>query len=92
MRQRLNDIAGAGETYFRSLPQNMLGYLLSRGSIQCLAKLPNPWTNMNTAYFSAFAALTGSVIGGLTTFAAAWITDVLQLCSRAKGRCGWSEI
>ena len=30
---------------------------------------------MNPAYFSAFAALAGSVIGGLTTFAAAWVTQ-----------------
>ena len=30
---------------------------------------------MNAAYFSAFAALAGSVIGGLTTFAAAWVTQ-----------------
>ncbi|MEA3148635.1 MAG: hypothetical protein QOI53_4290, partial [Verrucomicrobiota bacterium] len=29
---------------------------------------------MNAAYFSAFAALAGSVIGGLSTFAAAWFT------------------
>ena len=33
---------------------------------------------MNTAYFSAFAALAGSVIGGLTTFAAAWVTQRQQ--------------
>ena len=32
------------KTFFRSLPQDMLGCLLSRGSIQCLAKLPNPRT------------------------------------------------
>ena len=56
----------------------MLGYLLSRGSIQCLACLLNPEDNMNTAYFSAFAALAGSVIGGLTTFAAAWVTQRQQ--------------
>ena len=30
---------------------------------------------MNPAYVSAFAALAGSVIGGLTTFAAAWVTQ-----------------
>jgi hypothetical protein len=29
---------------FEALPQDMLGYLLSRDSIQCLAKLPNPGT------------------------------------------------
>jgi len=33
---------------------------------------------MDTAYFSAFAALAGSVIGGLTTFAAAWVTQRQQ--------------
>ena len=33
---------------------------------------------MNTAYFSAFAALAGSIIGGLTTFAAAWVTQRRQ--------------
>jgi membrane protein YqaA with SNARE-associated domain len=33
---------------------------------------------MNPVYFSAFAALAGSVIGGLTTFAAAWITQRQQ--------------
>jgi hypothetical protein len=33
---------------------------------------------MNAAYISAFAALAGSVIGGLTTFAAAWVTQRQQ--------------
>ena len=33
---------------------------------------------MNTAYVTAFAALAGSVIGGLTTFAAAWVTQRQQ--------------
>jgi len=33
---------------------------------------------MNPAYVSAFAALAGSVIGGLTTFAAAWVTQRQQ--------------
>src|ERR1700758_2947530 len=33
---------------------------------------------MNTAYVSAFAALAGSLIGGLTTFAAAWVTQRQQ--------------
>ena len=33
---------------------------------------------MNAAYFSAFSALAGSVIGGLTTFAAAWVTQRQQ--------------
>ena len=33
---------------------------------------------MNAAYFSAFAALAGSAIGGLTTFAAAWVTQRQQ--------------
>jgi len=33
---------------------------------------------MNAAYISALAALAGSVIGGLTTFAAAWVTQRQQ--------------
>ena len=33
---------------------------------------------MNAAYASAYAALAGSVIGGLTTFAAAWVTQRQQ--------------
>jgi hypothetical protein len=31
--------------------------------------------DMNPTYLSAFAALAGSVIGGLTTLAAAWVTQ-----------------
>jgi hypothetical protein len=33
---------------------------------------------MNSAYITAFAALAGSLIGGFTTFAAAWITQRQQ--------------
>ena len=33
---------------------------------------------MNAAYASAIAALAGSVIGGLTSFAAAWVTQRQQ--------------
>ena len=33
---------------------------------------------MNAAYVSAIAALAGSVIGGLTTFGAAWVTQRQQ--------------
>jgi hypothetical protein len=33
---------------------------------------------MNAGYVSAFAALAGSLIGGLTTFAAAWVTQRRQ--------------
>jgi len=33
---------------------------------------------MDAAYVSAFAALGGSVIGGVTSFAAAWITQRQQ--------------
>jgi hypothetical protein len=33
---------------------------------------------MNAAYVSAVAALAGSLIGGLTTFAAAWVTQRQQ--------------
>jgi hypothetical protein len=40
---------------------------------------------MNAAYVSAFAALAGSVIGGLTTFAAAWITQQNE-CRLQPGR------
>src|SRR5262252_3586581 len=32
---------------------------------------------MNTAYLPAFAALAGSAIGGLTSFASAWLTQHL---------------
>jgi hypothetical protein len=38
---------------------------------------------MNAAYVSAFAALAGSLIGGLTTFAAAWVTQ------RRQGNVQW---
>src|SRR5215468_12040774 len=41
---------------------------------------------MNTAYLPAFAALAGSVIGGLTSFASAWLTQHRQ--DRAKRRSG----
>src|SRR5262245_28510983 len=33
---------------------------------------------MDTAYFSALAALSGSVIGGLTSLAASWVTQNAQ--------------
>jgi hypothetical protein len=33
---------------------------------------------MNSAYITAFAALAGSLIGGFTTFAAAWVTQRQQ--------------
>ena len=39
---------------------------------------------MNPAYISAFAALTGAVIGGLTSFATSWFTQQAQL--RNAGR------
>ena len=35
--------------------------------------------NLNPAYISAFAALAGAVIGGLTSFATAWFTEQSQL-------------
>jgi len=38
---------------------------------------------MNAAYVSAFAALAGSLIGGLTTFAAAWVTQRRHAAGRA---------
>jgi hypothetical protein len=34
---------------------------------------------MNPAYISAFAALTGAIIGGLTSFATTWFTQRTQL-------------
>lgn len=34
---------------------------------------------MDTAYISAFAALAGTAIGGLTTFASSWITQHTQV-------------
>lgn len=34
---------------------------------------------MNPAYLSAFSALAGSVIGGLTTLAASWLTQRVQV-------------
>jgi hypothetical protein len=37
---------------------------------------------MNTAYIPAFAALAGSAVGGLTSFASAWLTQHHQ--NRAK--------
>jgi hypothetical protein len=39
---------------------------------------------MNPAYISAFAALAGAVIGGLTSFATSWFTQQAQL--RNAGR------
>ena len=45
---------------------------------------------MNTAYLPAFAALAGSAIGGLTSFASAWLTlhhqDRLRRLSAEKTR------
>lgn len=37
---------------------------------------------MEPAYFSAFAALAGSTIGGLTTLAASWLTQHVQFRSQ----------
>jgi hypothetical protein len=34
---------------------------------------------MNPAYISAFAALAGTIIGGLTSFATSWLTQTAQL-------------
>ena len=39
---------------------------------------------MNPAYVSAFAALAGAIIGGLTSFATSWFTQQAQL--RNAGR------
>ncbi len=39
---------------------------------------------MNPAYVSAFAALAGAIIGGLTSFATSWFTQQAQL--RTAGR------
>ena len=35
--------------------------------------------DLNPAYFSAFAALAGAIIGGLTSFATSWFTQRAQL-------------
>ena len=35
--------------------------------------------NLNPAYISAFAALAGAIIGGLTSFGTAWFTEQAQL-------------
>jgi hypothetical protein len=37
---------------------------------------------METAYISAFAALAGSVIGGLTSLAASWLTQRVQFSAQ----------
>src|SRR5262249_9111369 len=43
------------------------------------------WT-MDAAYFSAFAALAGSVIGGLTSLGASWLTQHSQLGAQRFAR------
>jgi hypothetical protein len=52
------------------------GRVLIRGMHDNLIAKPND--DMNPGYISAFAALAGSLIGGLTTFAAAWVTQRQQ--------------
>ena len=39
---------------------------------------------MNPAYISAFAALAGATIGGLTSFATSWLTQRAQLLSAQR--------
>ena len=39
---------------------------------------------METAYFSAFAALAGSTIGGLTSLAASWLTQREQVIAQQR--------
>ena len=39
---------------------------------------------MDAAYFSAFAALAGSAIGGLTSLAASWLTQHVQFSSQQR--------
>ncbi len=39
---------------------------------------------MDTAYFSAFAALAGSAIGGLTSLAASWLTQREQVIAQQR--------
>jgi hypothetical protein len=41
---------------------------------------------MDTAYFSAFAALAGSVIGGLTSLGTSWLTQHSQLGAQRLAR------
>jgi hypothetical protein len=39
---------------------------------------------MDTAYVSAFAALAGSAIGGLTSLAASWLTQQVQFSAQER--------
>jgi|SRR5476649_2544187 hypothetical protein len=39
---------------------------------------------MNQAYFSTFAALAGTIIGGLTSFATAWLSQIIQTRNARK--------
>lgn len=39
---------------------------------------------MNTAYISAFAALSGSAIGGLTSLMASWLTQRVQFSAQER--------
>jgi hypothetical protein len=41
---------------------------------------------MDTAYISAFAALAGSTIGGLTSLAASWLTQHVQFTTQQLAR------
>jgi hypothetical protein len=41
---------------------------------------------MDTAYFSAFAALAGSTIGGMTSLAASWLTQHVQFRAERLSR------
>ena len=40
--------------------------------------------DLNPAYISAFAALAGATIGGLTSFATSWLTQRAQLLSAQR--------
>src|SRR6476620_4031823 len=44
-----------------------------------LHKSPTPSSPMDAAYISAFAALAGSAIGGLTSFVTSWTTQHSQV-------------
>lgn len=41
---------------------------------------------MDSAYFSAFAALAGSIIGGLTSLSTTWLTQHSQLDAQRSAR------
>jgi hypothetical protein len=53
-------------------------FLAPRSSLYNLHEIPHRASPMDAAYISAFAALAGSAIGGLTSFATSWTTQHAQ--------------